>query len=550
MNNETEIQQQIIELLERLGVAALSTYIGKEKLNRLHESGEAINTEILAKILFIEKGLLVFKDKNLRLELLASFGPEKLKATLGLEDPVVDSLSAYNDFNWGNNAKSKEFLRLFNLPDADYFDTRVTIEPTELFTIQGALHRYQNWIRKSIVDFLFAPDKRRIIVHMPTGSGKTRTMLEAVCDHLRVQKNANVSVVWLAHSEELCEQAVESFKKLWSHLGTEPVNIVRLWGGAQPANLDITMPTFVVTSFQTAYRMISTPENKRFAIFSKIRSNCTLMIVDEAHQSTAPTYQDAIELFSNYTTKIVGLTATPGRHHVGADSEETEALARFYENNKINIVDDEGNELDDPIGFLTGKGVLAKVYRYQINSGTEIELTQNEIKQMEKMLDIPSSVLKKLGEDATRTNLIVTHAIKLAIENNYPTIIFAPSKENAIEIATRLCLKNADAAAITGDTPQIERKQNIDKFKNGKIPILVNFGVLTTGFDSPNIKAVIIARPTTSVVLYSQMIGRGLRGPLMGGESECHLVDVKDNLVNMPEANQAFTYFDEYYQKR
>ena len=56
-----------------------------------------------------------------------------------------------------------------------------------------------------------------------------------------------------------------------------------------------------------------------------------------------------------------------------------------------------------------------------------------------------------------------------------------------------------------------------------------------------------MARPTTSVVLYSQMIGRGLRGPKMGGEEECYLVDVVDNIVNMPDSDQAFTYFNEYY---
>ena len=166
---------------------------------------------------------------------------------------------------------------------------------------------------------------------------------------------------------------------------------------------------------------------------------------------------------------------------------------------------------------------------------------------MERLLDIPKSVLKKLGEDARRTNLIVTQAIKLSVEKKFPTIIFAPSKESAVDIATILRLKDVNAASITSDTPRFDRKLNIEKFKDGEVSILVNFGVLTTGFDAPNIKAVIVARPTMSVVLYSQMIGRGLRGPMMGGEDECYLIDVKDNLVNMPEANQAFTYFDEYY---
>lgn len=543
-----DIGKEIVDLLERLGVAALSKYVGKAKIERLYESGESINTEDLARILYLEKGTHVFKDKQLRLELLASFGADNLRQTLRLSSPIDKSLNQYNDFSWGNNSKSKEFLSIIGLDGVDLFEHRAKLESQELVKVDGVLHRYQNWIRKSIISFLADEDKKRVIVHMPTGAGKTRTCLESVCDHLRSLRNAKASVVWLAHSEELCEQAVESFKKLWSRLGTEEVKVVRLWGGLPINEFDLEGPTFIVTSFQTAYRMTATSDNQKFSIFSKIKTHCTLMVVDEAHQSTAPTYKQAIELFSKYTTKIIGLTATPGRHHVGAEGVETEALSDFYENNKINIVDDNGVELDDPLGYLTSKGVLSSVEKFQINSGTEITLTEHEVKQMEKLLDIPGSVLKKLGEDAARTSLIVTHAIKLAVEMKHPTIIFAPSKESAIEIATRISLKNVGAAAVTGDTPSFERKKNIENFKNGKIPILVNFAVLTTGFDSPNIEAVIIARPTTSVVLYSQMIGRGLRGPLMGGRDKCVLVDVKDNLINMPEANQAFTYFDEYYE--
>ncbi|MEO1945263.1 MAG: helicase-related protein, partial [Candidatus Thioglobus sp.] len=166
---------------------------------------------------------------------------------------------------------------------------------------------------------------------------------------------------------------------------------------------------------------------------------------------------------------------------------------------------------------------------------------------MERYLDIPVSVLKKLGEDSIRTNLIVAQSVKLSVDLNFPTIIFAPSKDSAITIAILIKLRGVDAAAVTGDTPKYQRRQSISDFKAGKLPIIVNFGVLTTGFDAPNIKAVIIARPTTSVVLYSQMVGRGLRGKLMGGTDECYLIDVKDNIINMPDANNAFVYFDDFY---
>ena len=549
MDDDFDLQKSVIELLSRLGVSSLSDYIGKDKLERFHESGQTIDTESLAEILYVEHGINVLKNRLIRLELLASLGTDELKRKLNLDDPINESLNNYNNFSWGNNSKSKEFLSFLGFPDIDIFDSKISLMPMECVSVNKSLYKYQNWIRKYINEFLNDRTNKRIIVHMPTGSGKTRTMMEAVCDHIRTQKRTNLTIVWLAHSEELCEQAIESFKYVWSKLGTEEAAIMRLWGGARPETLEIDKPTFVVTSFQTAYKMLSTSSDSDFSVFSKVRAACTLMIVDEAHQSTAPTYKDAIEVFSNNETKIVGLTATPGRHHVGADGLDTEELAKFYENNKINILDDNGNELDDPINYLTNKGVLAEVQRYQIDSGSEILLSDAEIRHMERLLDIPASVLKKLGKDAKRTNLIVTHAMKLAIEERFPTIIFAPSKESAIEITTHLRLKGVNAVSITSDTPRYDRKYNIEQFKNDEVPIIVNFGVLTTGFDAPNIKAVIVARPTMSVVLYSQMIGRGLRGPMMGGEGECYLIDVKDNLINMPEASQAFTYFDEYYNK-
>ena len=348
--------------------------------------------------------------------------------------------------------------------------------------------------------------------------------------------------------KELCEQAIESFISIWSNHGSEDAKIMRLWGGNRFDDVDIDKPTFIVTSFQTAYSMLHTHHDDRFSLFAEIKRHCKLLVVDEAHQSMAPTYKDAIELFANNETRTVGLTATPGRHHVGADPEETVSLSNFYDRNMINIVNDDGKRLDDPIDYLTKKGVLSNIQRNKLYSKTAVELTSSEKEHIERLLDIPASVLKRLGEDANRTNIIVTNALKLAITNNCPTIVFAGSKENAVDIATSLRLKNCNARAITGETTTFERRNSIEQYKKGEVKVLTNFGVLTTGFDAPNTKAVIIARPTTSVVLYSQMIGRGLRGPLMGGNDICILVDVIDNLVNMPNVSNAFQFFDEYFK--
>lgn len=77
--------------------------------------------------------------------------------------------------------------------------------------------------------------------------------------------------------------------------------------------------------------------------------------------------------------------------------------------------------------------------------------------------------------------------------------------------------------------------------------ILINYEVLTTGFDATNIKCVFITRPTKSIILYSQMLGRGLRGKLMGGNENCLLIDIKDNLEEYSSESMAFKYFNNYW---
>ena len=93
----------------------------------------------------------------------------------------------------------------------------------------------------------------------------------------------------------------------------------------------------------------------------------------------------------------------------------------------------------------------------------------------------------------------------------------------------------------------IEKIEKLEiKDRDNDVNIIINYGVLTTGFDAKNIECVFITRPTKSIILYSQMIGRGLRGPLMGGTEECLLIDLKDNLENYNQ-EETFDYFNNYW---
>ena len=546
----SDCQEKVEDLLFTLDIADLSKYVSSSRLRRIKQFGHAINTELICGILYDELGLNVFNLKDLRKDLLLQYYPKFLDIIKQTpEQDISLAIEKYNNFTWGNNTRSINFLKLFNLDEFPINISKVKTKSQNNVDIIKCLYPYQNWIRKKINSFFLDVNYSKALVQMPTGSGKTRTMLEAVCDHIRQNENSNTTIVWLAHSEELCEQAASSFEEMWKKLGSESAQVLRLWGGKHPNDFDsVIKPTFVVTSFQTAFAMIGTKKNVNFSNYARIKSNCSLMIVDEAHQSTAPTYKTAIELFARHGTKIVGLTATPGRHHIGADGSSTVKLAKFYENNLIGIVDDNGHKLEDPISYLTKKGVLSKTVDFAIDHDPKITLTNAEAKSLELSLDIPEKILKKLGEDVIRTSKIVAVALKQSEIHGHPTIIFAPSKENAIDIALFIRLQNGDARAIVGDTPSIERSQYIKDFKKGNLKVLVNFGVLTTGFDSPNIESVIIARPTTSVVLYSQMLGRGIRGELMGGTSSCNIIDVHDNIINMPSTKDAFKFFDKFYK--
>ena len=74
--------------------------------------------------------------------------------------------------------------------------------------------------------------------------------------------------------------------------------------------------------------------------------------------------------------------------------------------------------------------------------------------------------------------------------------------------------------------------------------------MLATGFDAPKTDVVFIARPTDSIVLYSQIIGRGLRGPAIGGTEECLIINVADNIRGLPDFNEIYEHFDDYYIKK
>ena len=103
-------------------------------------------------------------------------------------------------------------------------------------------------------------------------------------------------------------------------------------------------------------------------------------------------------------------------------------------------------------------------------------------------------------------------------------------------MAALLNRKGIASRAVSGTTEAVTRRRVVEEFRSGNIKALVNYGVFREGFDAPKTRAIIVARPVYSPNLYFQMIGRGLRGPLNGGDDRCLILNVQDNIENFDRA--------------
>ncbi len=206
------------------------------------------------------------------------------------------------------------------------------------------------------------------------------------------------------------------------------------------------------------------------------------------------------------------------------------------------------NQGDEPILYLQKIDVLAKIKPYQVKTDFNFEFTQEEREQILNSFDegLNPELIKKMGEDTER-NICIYGELRSLYEKGFNTIVFACSLKHA-KLLHRICiLTKMKVAKIDDKTRAQQRRKIVKDFKNGEIKIIFNYGVLSTGFDAPGTEAILIARPTTSPVIYSQMLGRGLRGPEFGGKSECLLIDLKDNLIGLPDEKDCFTLFNKYY---
>jgi len=382
----------------------------------------------------------------------------------------------------------------------------------------------------------------KALLHMPTGSGKTRTAMNAVVDHLRSKQPA--VVVWLAHSEELCQQAADEFAKAWETLGNRPLRVARFWGKYDSDLTDL-RDGVVIAGLSKSFSSLKSDDRHIRALSGR----APFVVMDEAHQAIAPTYRQILDLLVRPTTgaKLLGLSATPGRTWNEPDADEK--LSNFFGRNKV-VLKVEGYE--NPVQYLIDEGYLATPIFRKIEANSNLELTKWEKEKIEETFDLPVSVLERLSRNHAR-NLIIISEIEKLVRRHNRIIVFGSSVEHASLLAAVLVARGHSAANVSSRNTSIERRLAIAHYleKSEETRILCNFGVLTTGFDAPRTSAAVIARPTLSLVLYSQMVGRAMRGIRAHGNKEAEIVTVVDPaLPGFDSVESAFSNWEDVWNTK
>jgi superfamily II DNA or RNA helicase len=410
-----------------------------------------------------------------------------------------------------------------------------TIEPGyALFSHQvEALSRARHLLRNS---------PHRLLLHMPTGAGKTRTAMNLVSEFLR--QNADGLVIWLAHSEELCSQASDEFVRAWTNIGNLPINLHRFWSGHELDLSTVRSGILIAGLPKLVARGKSNP-----VVLTQLAVRKPFVVLDEAHQAVAPTYQLLLSVLveGNEGSSLLGLSATPGRtwNDINADA----ALASVFARHKVGL---RIPGFTNPVSYLMSEGYLAHVTFRRLMSNARIDLTDAERAAIEDALEIPTSVLDNLGLSEQR-NLQIIAEVESLCKRHTRIILFAASVEQSDLLATVLRGRGVAAQSVTSRQQLSQRRAVIDDFKQSTSPepfVLCNYGILTTGFDAPRTSAALVARPTLSLVLYSQMIGRAIRGVKVGGNAEAEIVTVIDTaLPGFASVESAFANWEDVWEE-
>ena len=355
------------------------------------------------------------------------------------------------------------------------------------------LRNYQVEAVRAIIHY-FRNHSLPAVAVLPTGAGKSLVIAE-------LARLAKGRVLVLAHVKELVEQNHEKYQSYGLTAGIYSAGIGRKESESK----------VIFASVQSVANNLE--------VFKQVFS---LVIIDECHRVSLDentSYQKVIQHLQAQTKqlKVLGFTATPYRLDSGwiyqfhsAGRVRSDA-PRFFHQCVFEL----------PIHYLLDEGFLTPAKRLD---ALQLGYDFSALKPSSGG-HYPEIQLNKVIESSKRATPEIIKQIIAFAHDKQGVLIFAATTRHAQEIYALLPV--AQTAVVLGDTPQSRRDEIINDYKQKKIKYLVNVAVLTTGFDAPHIDLIAILRPTESVSLYQQIVGRGLR--LSDNKKQCLILDYAGN---------------------
>lgn len=352
--------------------------------------------------------------------------------------------------------------------DGDFFNEVATYR-------DKSLRDYQEDSKQKIYNLWKETDT--VLLQMPTGTGKTKLFVSIIndlahyCETHFENKKEHIKILILAHRKELIEQITNEIRNVF-HLNCSKID------ATENIAPELSEP-ICVASIQTLNRRIEKWRKHPF----------NFIIVDEAHHIKGKSYRRILNTFDK--AKILGVTATPYRMNEEGLRQEFKEL----------IVSPSIKEFIDA-------GWLSNYEYYSIKKSNEFYKHLSDV-PLDSYGDYsPIPLWNYCKPDKIQAEIVATY---LQYAKGKKGIVYTINKQHNSLLCKEFRRCGISAYGIDCDTPPEERATIINKFRHGQISILCNVDIFTEGFDCPDVEFVQLARPTKSLGLYLQQVGRGLR---------------------------------------
>ena len=345
------------------------------------------------------------------------------------------------------------------------------------------LRNYQDDSVSVGVEILSSSKPRRELLVLPTGAGKS-IVIAKIVDQI------NEPVIILQPSKELLEQNYDKF--------------INVGGKASIYSASVGIKEIGHVTFATIGSIKK--EIEKLKKLGKVK-----VIIDEAHIGIKSGSQLRTFLKSLGVNNTLGLTATPFVLQSSMNGAELKMLTKIK------------GKLFTTIAYVHQMSTMLSDNYWTPIEYRVVEQDDEFLKVNSSGSDYTEDSMRKFYEGNDLNSQIIDNVNYRLSEGSKSILVFVPTIQEAVSLS----LKIPNSEAVSSLTPKKERDRIIEGFKGRSIHVVINVGILTTGFDYPELDTIILARSTMSFALYYQMIGRGVR--IHSDKTKTVVIDLSEN---------------------